>query len=151
MTTETSLLIGASSLPMKIQPAATMSKSPMVVHSPLGLTLLHKKGADMGLSQFRMHVLTSLCQIPAGKVTTYKDLARHVNCKSFQAIGQALRNNPFAPDVPCHRVVATDMSLGGFCGKRMGEAIERKRRLLMDEGVLFDGDRVEDSCIYRYE
>jgi methylated-DNA-[protein]-cysteine S-methyltransferase len=48
-------------------------------------------------------------------------------------VGQALKRNPFAPEVPCHRVVASDGSLGGFHGERQGEMIERKRRLLEEE------------------
>ena len=52
---------------------------------------------------------------------------------SAQAVGQALRRNPFAPDVPCHRVVAADGSLGGYNGAREGAELERKRQLLENE------------------
>ncbi|EFJ50160.1 hypothetical protein VOLCADRAFT_103991 [Volvox carteri f. nagariensis] len=54
---------------------------------------------------------------------------------------QALRRNPFAPMVPCHRVVAADLSIGGFSGA-WGIAdpkVQRKKRLLEDEGVKFVG------------
>lgn len=61
-------------------------------------------------------------------------LARRIGCRSAQAVGQALRRNPYAPEVPYHRVVAADGTLGGFNGMREGEQIERKRRLLMEEG-----------------
>jgi methylated-DNA-[protein]-cysteine S-methyltransferase len=61
---------------------------------------------------------------------------------SPRAIGNALRRNPFAPQVPCHRVVATGGTLGGFKGKwpRNGEGItlDEKRLLLRGEGVRFD-------------
>jgi len=64
---------------------------------------------------------------------------------SPRAVGNALRNNPFAPIVPCHRVVATGGLLGGFKGKigpRDGEGhltLQEKRALLRKEGVRFDG------------
>jgi methylated-DNA-[protein]-cysteine S-methyltransferase len=52
-------------------------------------------------------------------------------------VGQALKVNPFAPEVPCHRVISSSLSLGGFQGERTGAAIERKRQLLSSEGVFF--------------
>ena len=72
----------------------------------------------------------ALLDVPSGTTITYGELAKRIGCRSAQAIGQALRRNPFAPDVPCHRVVAADGSLGGYNGERDGEQIEYKRRLL---------------------
>ncbi len=53
---------------------------------------------------------------------------------------QALRRNPFAPVVPCHRVIAASLSLGGFSGSwGIGCAnVQKKKRLLAEEGVQFD-------------
>ena len=53
---------------------------------------------------------------------------------------QALRRNPFAPKVPCHRVIAATLDLGGFSGGwGMGcDSVHKKRRLLQEEGVRFD-------------
>jgi methylated-DNA-[protein]-cysteine S-methyltransferase len=59
------------------------------------------------LTGFQRKVLQALCRVPAGHVTTYKHLAQSIHCCSNQAVGQALRRNPYAPTVPCHRVVAT--------------------------------------------
>jgi methylated-DNA-[protein]-cysteine S-methyltransferase len=59
------------------------------------------------LTCFQRKVLQALCRVPAGHVTTYKQLAQSIHCSSTQAVGQALRRNPYAPTVPCHRVVAT--------------------------------------------
>ncbi|MBI2573344.1 MGMT family protein [Candidatus Woesearchaeota archaeon] len=85
----------------------------------------------------------ALCrQIPQGKVSTYKELARALDCKSAQAIGQALRCNPYAPMVPCHRVVASDGSLGGFKGETKGKCITEKQTLLRKEGVIVDANNV---------
>jgi methylated-DNA-[protein]-cysteine S-methyltransferase len=87
---------------------------------------------------FAQRVYAALQQVPAGRVTTYGWLAHAVGVKSAQAVGQALRRNPFAPAVPCHRVIAADLHLGGFHGARAGTPLAHKRQLLADEGVLFD-------------
>lgn len=92
------------------------------------------------VTPFQARVYAALCRVPAGRVTTYRDLARAVGCASAQAVGQALRRNPFAPDVPCHRVIAADGTLGGFSGMRGGPELERKRRMLAAEGVDFQAD-----------
>jgi methylated-DNA-[protein]-cysteine S-methyltransferase len=86
---------------------------------------------------FERRVYDAVSRVPRGRVTTYGDLARHLGCGSAQAVGQALRRNPFAPRVPCHRVVASDRSLGGFNGARAGHELRRKVALLADEGVCF--------------
>ena len=74
-----------------------------------------------------------LLNVPAGSTITYGELARRIGCRSAQAVGQALKRNPFAPHVPCHRVVAADGSIGGYFGEREGEMIDRKRKLLEKE------------------
>ena len=100
---------------------------------------------------FQEKVYAAVKRIPQGKVTTYKLLAREVHCKSSQAVGQALRRNPFAPVVPCHRVIRSDLSIGGFAGQTCGAEITRKRMLLKREGVLFDNGMLADiSQIYYY-
>ncbi|KAM4059269.1 6-O-methylguanine DNA methyltransferase, DNA binding domain-containing protein [Hirsutella rhossiliensis] len=97
--------------------------------------------AQSDRSAYEKRVWTALCHIPKGCVTTYGLLSAHLG-SSPRAVGNALRRNPFAPDVPCHRVVASGMSLGGFKGKwpRDGEGItlDEKRRLLRSEGIRFD-------------
>ncbi|KAH7320249.1 6-O-methylguanine DNA methyltransferase [Stachybotrys elegans] len=93
---------------------------------------------------FEKRVWTALCQVPRGSFTTYGLLAAHLGT-SPRAVGNALRRNPFAPAVPCHRVVATGGGLGGFkgswLGRKEGEGItlEEKRTLLRGEGVKLDG------------
>ncbi|MBR5851033.1 MAG: MGMT family protein [Bacteroidaceae bacterium] len=74
-----------------------------------------------------------LLNVPAGSTITYGELARRIGCRSAQAVGQALKRNPFAPHVPCHRAVAADGSIGGYFGEREGEMIARKRKLLNKE------------------
>ena len=85
------------------------------------------------ITDFQRRVYLELLKVPRGSTITYGELARRIGCRSAQAVGQALKRNPFAPAVPCHRVVAADGSIGGFGGHRDGEYIERKRRLLEQE------------------
>ncbi len=89
------------------------------------------------LTPFRQAVYAALCRVPPGRVVTYGALARAVGCGSARAVGQALRHNPLAPQVPCHRVVAADGRLGGFNGCTAGPELRRKRALLEAEGVAF--------------
>lgn len=89
---------------------------------------------------FQLRVYSATRQIPAGKVISYGQLARLIGCGSAQAVGQALRRNPYAPVVPCHRVVSADGCLGGFMGQRDGEQLQRKRALLSSEGITFDAE-----------
>ena len=99
-----------------------------------------------GASPFARKVYTALRRIPAGRVITYAALARRIGCRSPRAIGQALRANPFAPEVPCHRVIASDLTPGGFQGRTNGPALAQKLRLLRSEGVTFANGRLADSA-----
>lgn len=89
--------------------------------------------ADNHITDFQRRVYMALLDVPRGSTITYKELAGRIGCRSAQAVGQALRRNPFAPHVPCHRVIASDGSIGGFSGEREGSMIEKKRRLLAAE------------------
>jgi methylated-DNA-[protein]-cysteine S-methyltransferase len=101
---------------------------------------------------FQQRVYAALRRVSTGRVTTYGLLARHLGCRSAQAVGQALRRNPFAPEVPCHRVIAADLRIGGFHGARGGAQIRRKLRLLASEGVMFDaeGRLIEVRRVFRF-
>ena len=107
------------------------------------------------VTPFQAQVLNALLQVPSGKVTTYKEISKVIDCNSSQAIGQALKRNPFAPEVPCHRVIKSDFSIGGYCGSF--EKAPKKMKHLQDEGVMFykmdDKNKwlVDPSCIYRFE
>ena len=103
------------------------------------------------VTEFQKQVYDATKRIPRGKVTTYKHLARAVKCGSSQAVGQALKVNPFAPKVPCHRVIRTDLTIGGFSGQLRGPKIRQKKALLSKEGVRFEGDRLanpEDVYVF---
>ncbi|KAF8260269.1 6-O-methylguanine DNA methyltransferase [Lactarius quietus] len=97
--------------------------------------------------------------IPAGKVSTYKDVCNALGSGSPRSVGGALRNNPFAPRIPCHRVIASSLFVGGFKGEwaskapvgrknwhrpfrggGMGPLQDEKMRMLLCEGVRFGRD-----------
>lgn len=84
---------------------------------------------------FGRQVYQLLLQVPQGRVTTYKALAQAMGNQAYQAVGNALKNNPDAPRIPCHRVVKSNGQLGGFNGHTQGKEIQRKMRLLESEGV----------------
>ncbi|KAK2071897.1 hypothetical protein P8C59_006283 [Phyllachora maydis] len=99
--------------------------------------------AQSDRTAFEKRVWTALCQVPRGRYSTYGILAAHLG-SSPRAVGNALRRNPFAPGVPCHRILATGGGLGGFKGQRPkngeGTTLDEKRALLRGEGVRFDRD-----------
>ena len=102
---------------------------------------------------FEQRVFDTISRIPAGSVSTYGLVARAVGCGGARAVGQALRRNPFAPRVPCHRVIASDLTLGGFCGEREGTALDDKRALLAREGIRFDarGKLADPGRVFRFD
>jgi len=102
-------------------------------------------------TEFQERVYAAVARVPKGRVTTYARLASHIGCGSPRAVGQALRRNPYAPRVPCHRVIASDLTPGGFAGKRRGAEVERKLAMLAAEGVTFrDGRLADPECIHRF-
>ena len=103
-----------------------------------------KRITDSDITPFRKQMLTLLCQIPRGRYSTYQAMSEHVTKTSHKtcarAVGNAMRNNPFAPEVPCHRVLANDGTLGGFGGYwgEGGKFANKKHQILHEEGVRFD-------------
>ena len=75
-------------------------------------------------------------QVPNGQVITYGQLACLAGCPgTARAVGNALHNNPYAPDVPCHRVVNAKGGLAKNFGADGGRETQRKR--LLAEGIRF--------------
>jgi O-6-methylguanine DNA methyltransferase len=89
---------------------------------------------------FSGHVLGLAARIPAGRVSTYGELAKALGGIRFsRAVGSALNRNPHPVAVPCHRVVYSGGRVGGYvCG------VAEKIRLLSEEGVIVAGGRVLD-------
>lgn len=84
---------------------------------------------------FQQRVWQSIRAIARGGTRCYGDIAGEL-ASSARAVGQACGSNPFPVVVPCHRVVAADGGLGGFCGARGGFRLEAKRWLLRHEGAM---------------
>ncbi|KAJ5566032.1 hypothetical protein N7535_007670 [Penicillium sp. DV-2018c] len=68
------------------------------------------------LTPYRRRVYRALLSVPPGRWTTYSALATYLG-SSARAVGNAMRSNPFAPEVPCHRVLAADGRVGGYKGE----------------------------------
>ena len=103
-------------------------------------TLRHaiEQGRCLPGMTFSQQVWALTARIPPGRVLTYADLARQLNCRAARAVGQALARNPYAPKVPCHRVVASDGRLTGFA-----QGLPAKRRLLQAEGITIQNNRLD--------
>lgn len=84
----------------------------------------------------RVWAITS--RIPRGQVATYGQIAKALGCNGARAVGMALNRNPYAPEVPCHRVVGSDGRLVGFA-----HGLKRKEALLAEEGVVINRGRVD--------
>ena len=79
-------------------------------------------------TDFQIAVWKELLKIPAGSTKTYKEIAVAIEKpNSSRAVANACAQNPYAPEVPCHRVIRSDGSLGGYSAEG---GIERKRQLL---------------------
>jgi len=85
---------------------------------------------------FRRKVWDALATIPVGESRTYGELARSLHTAP-RAVGGACGANPIALVIPCHRVVGSQGSLGGFMGTTDGDPIAIKRWLLTHEGYRF--------------
>ena len=89
---------------------------------------------DFRGTKFQKKVWDYLKTIRKGTVKTYKQVAIAINRpKSARAVANAVGKNPFAPKIPCHRVIRSDGSLGGYSGKG---GVKTKKLLLKREGVI---------------
>jgi methylated-DNA-[protein]-cysteine S-methyltransferase len=94
---------------------------------------------------FSQKVWAMTARIPRGKVTTYGEIARALKCNGARAVGNALNKNPYAPGVPCHRVVGSTGALTGFAG-----GLTKKRAMLKAEGVEMKNDRVVLDNVFEF-
>jgi methylated-DNA-[protein]-cysteine S-methyltransferase len=103
-------------------------------------------------TNFYERVYAKLKEVPKGYVTTYKELSKALNTKAYRAVGNAMRHNPYAPVVPCHRVVRSDGTIGGFNGKTKGKEIDNKIKLLKNEGVIVKDNKIVDfnKILYKF-
>ena len=84
-------------------------------------------------TRFQLRVWTYLKKIPLGSVKTYSQVAKSIGKPlAVRAVANAIGKNPHAPKIPCHRVIRSDGSMGGYSGKG---GIKTKKLLLKREGV----------------
>ncbi len=99
------------------------------------------------MASFNLKIWRLMDKIPAGKVTTYKELARAAGKpEGARAVGNACNANPNAPKTPCHRVVASDGKIGGYA-----HGVKRKIELLSREGIQVAQGHVVDFEKRLYE
>jgi O-6-methylguanine DNA methyltransferase len=101
------------------------------------------------ITRFEKMAYGACRKIPVGRVSTYLEIAKHIKKpKSARSVGNALNKNPYAPVVPCHRVVKSDGSVGGFAfgGKK-------KVNLLKKEGVKIEKGKVVgfEKSIFKFK
>ena len=86
-------------------------------------------------TKFQIKVWKYLTTIPKGQLRTYLDVAKAIRRpKAVRAVANAVGKNPYAPKVPCHRVIRSDGRLGGYSGPG---GIKTKKKLLKMEGISF--------------
>ena len=95
---------------------------------------------------FDSQVYRITAQIPKGKVATYQGIAIALGrSKSYRAVGNALNKNPYAPQVPCHRVIKSSGEIGGFAS-----GSKKKKLMLQKEGVTVINNKI-DLARYGYK
>ena len=84
-------------------------------------------------TKFQLRVWTYLKKIPRGSFKTYSQVAKGIGKPlAARAVANAIGKNPYPPKIPCHRVIRSDGSLGGYSGKG---GIKTKKLLLKKEGI----------------
>jgi methylated-DNA-[protein]-cysteine S-methyltransferase len=106
---------------------------------------IHAGKVVAGMS-FCQKVWALTARIPKGKVTTYGHIARKLGSNGYRAVGMAMNKNPYAPAVPCHRVVGSQGALTGFAG-----GLPKKQAMLAAERVpMRDGRVVLDEALFSF-
>lgn len=88
--------------------------------------------------KFTQRVYSLVKNIPRGKVTTYKEIAKALNSRAYRAVGTALRKN-YSKDIPCHRVIKTDGFIGNY-----NKGIKTKIALLTKEGLKISKKKIKN-------
>jgi len=97
------------------------------------------------LKNFNEECYKKLKTVPKGKITTYKDLAHSINSKAYRAVGTAMNKNPYAPEVPCHRVINSNGNVGGFA-----HGTREKIQMLKSEGIEIKNNKIVNMKRYLY-
>ena len=89
-------------------------------------------------NDFKSKVLQEVAKIPYGEVKTYKQISESIGTKAYRAVGTAIGRNPVPIIIPCHRVVKSDLHVGGFYG-----GTEMKKEMLENEGVCIINNKIK--------
>ena len=85
-------------------------------------------------TKFQLKVWKYLKKIPFGSLKTYSQVAKAIGKpRAVRAVANAIAKNPYPPQIPCHRVIRSDGSLGGYSGK---DGFKTKKKLLKKEGII---------------
>ena len=97
---------------------------------------------------FNKKCYEKLILIPEGMISTYAEIAKSLDSKAYRAVGNAMANNPHLISVPCHRIIRSDGSLGGYA---LG--IKKKIQLLEKEGIKIKNNKVIDfkNKLYQFK
>jgi len=96
--------------------------------------------------KFNEKCYEKLKQVPKGKVTTYKHLAEALGSKAYRAVGNVMNKNPYAPKVPCHRVLKSTGEIGGFA-----HGPKKKITMLKSEGIEIKDGKVDlNKFLYKF-
>jgi methylated-DNA-[protein]-cysteine S-methyltransferase len=94
---------------------------------------MKKKETHLKGTKFQLRVWACLSKIPLGSVKTYSQVAIDIGKPlAVRAVANAIGKNPCPPTIPCHRVIRSDGSLGGYSGKG---GSKKKKLLLKKEGI----------------
>lgn len=89
-------------------------------------------------NEFQKEVLQEVAEIPYGETKTYKQIAEAIDSKAYRAVGTAIGKNPLPIIIPCHRVIKSDLSIGGFFG-----GTKMKKEILENEGVCIVNGKIQ--------
>lgn len=96
---------------------------------------------------FYEQVWQKIKEIPKGKVSTYALVGKALNSKAYRAVGTALKCNPYAPAVPCHRVINSNGNIGNYGGSG---GVKKKAELLKKEGVEIVNNKIDSKYLYNF-
>lgn len=99
--------------------------------------------------KFQEKVLKMMQRIPKGKVTTYGIIAQKLGTRAYRAVGTAVKNNPDAPRIPCHRVVKSGGTVGFYSGSG---GTKMKIKMLRKEGIKIEGNSILnfEKVLYKF-
>ena len=97
---------------------------------------------------FNKRCYKKLVLIPEGMISTYAEIAKSLDSKAYRAVGNAMANNPHPISIPCHRIIKSDGTLGGYA---LG--ISKKIQLLKKEGIKIKNNKVVDfeNKLFRFK